>query len=237
MALRVLCATLARRASSAAQQQQLLAPALLAAVQGGLNTSGAAALSTATAALPLARVAAAHQQLPPSFAATGSSAAFASRADGSDDDDENEPLESVLRRELKHEQATYEQPEAVAQGPPAPFTLTSAPGDGTLTLTRDFNGEKVTVEASLNMQEGGAEFMDDDEDEGGEGDEDEDDEPAFSSSVSFVVTVERNGEALVFDCASDGAYLEIEHVALEPAGGAASETAYSGARAGAVWVF
>lgn len=199
------------------QQQRVLAAALLQCVGGVGGVGGSAANA---AAFPS-----------PSFAASPA-ATFASSAAGADD----ESLESVLLRELKHEQTTYEQPAPLAKGPPAPFTLTSVPGDGTLTLSRDFNGEKVTVEASLNMQEGAAAQMygdDDDEDgddgEGGSGGDD-DDEASFASAVSFVVTVERGGEALVFDCSSDGAYLEIEHVALEPAGGAESETAYSGER-------
>jgi hypothetical protein len=38
------------------------------------------------------------------------------------------------------------------QGPPAPFVLHSKLGDTAVSLTRDYNGEKVSVDCSVNMQ-------------------------------------------------------------------------------------
>jgi hypothetical protein len=66
------------------------------------------------------------------------------------------------------------------------------------------------------------------DDEGDEGDDDGDAD-GFGSEVTFTVTVTKAGESLVFDCASDGTYVDVRHVAHEPAGGADSETAYTGA--------
>lgn len=53
--------------------------------------------------------------------------------------------------------------------------------------------------------------------------------PALAGpQVFFNVTVTKGDEALVFNCASDGTYLDIRHVSHEPAEGIASETAYTG---------
>jgi hypothetical protein len=38
------------------------------------------------------------------------------------------------------------------QGPPAPFVLHSKLGDTAVSLTRDYKGEKVSVDCSVNMQ-------------------------------------------------------------------------------------
>lgn len=160
------------------------------------------------AAASLATASAAHRALLLSSASFSTSGSALS-----------ESLQTLLKRELKHEQTSYEQPEAVAKGPPAPFTLTSAPGDGTVTLKRDYNGEEVSVDASINMQEGLAPEIEDEAEEEAED---------YGTEVAFNVTVTKGGESLVFECASDGTYLEVRHVALEPADGPASETAYSG---------
>lgn len=126
--LRQLCVSLARRAGSSAQQQVL--PAACAALIPQAASAACAAAAPAERVM-LLRAAAA-------FSTSGSAL--------------SESLQSLLKRELKHERTTYEAPEAVAKGPPAPFTLTSVPGDGTVTLKRDFNGEDISVDASLNMQ-------------------------------------------------------------------------------------
>jgi len=130
MALRQLCVTLARRAGSSGQQQLL--PAALTATSSAAAAASAAAAPAAAAAAPALRMAAA------AFSTSGSAL--------------SESLQSLLQREVKHEKTTYEQPEALAKGPPAPFTLTSVPGDSTVTLKRTYNGEEIAVDASVNMQ-------------------------------------------------------------------------------------
>ena len=129
--IRQLCVGLARRAGSAAQQQQTL-PSLVAAGAHAAAPLACAAATGAAKHAPLLRAAAA------AFSTSGSAL--------------SDSLQSLIKRELKHEQTTYEQPEALVKGPPAPFTLVSVPGDGTVTLKRDFNGEEVSVDAAINMQ-------------------------------------------------------------------------------------
>lgn len=129
-------------------------------------------------------------------------------------------LSSILSQEIKHEQTVYEQDEALAQGPPAPFKLTSSPGDTTVTLTREFKGEKVSIDASINMQDTLALPFDND----ASSDEPED-EP---NDITFNVSVSKAGKALVFECISDGTYVDIRHVSLEPESGVESETSYTG---------
>eukprot|EP00879_Flechtneria_rotunda_P002466 GHRR01002663.1.p1 GENE.GHRR01002663.1~~GHRR01002663.1.p1 ORF type:complete len:254 (+),score=64.25 GHRR01002663.1:101-862(+) len=130
-------------------------------------------------------------------------------------------LSSILGKELKHEKTVYEQDEVVAKGPPAPFTLQSTPGDTAVSLTRDYNGEKISVDCSVNMQDSLAVPFSE-EDEESEGDTDD------VNDVTFNVTVAKGDKALVFECLSDGTYMDIRHVSLEPAEGLDSETAYTG---------
>lgn len=66
-----------------------------------------------------------------------------------------ESLRTLLQAELEHEASSYQKPEAVAHGPPAPFTLQSEPGDTLLTLKRKFGDEEVLVDCSVNMQASG----------------------------------------------------------------------------------
>jgi hypothetical protein len=67
--------------------------------------------------------------------------------------------------------------------------------------------------------------------EGDEGEEEDEDEE-FGTEVSFNVTVTKAGQSLVFECTSDGTYVDIRHVAHEPADGGAPDTAYTGAGPG-----
>jgi ATP-dependent RNA helicase UAP56/SUB2/complement component 1 Q subcomponent-binding protein len=82
-------------------------------------------------------------------------------------------LFGILDEELKHEKKEYAAPAAVTGGPPAPFTLSEAPGDTMLTLSRSFgSGETVTVDLHVNNQpgvEGGS--LEGDEDAGSDADD------------------------------------------------------------------
>eukprot|EP00775_Hariotina_reticulata_P005272 gene5272-5507_t len=123
-------------------------------------------------------------------------------------------------QEIKHEKTVYEKDELVARGAPAPFILHSTLGDTAVSLTRDFNDEKISIDCSVNMQDSLA---------GGPlADEDEEDEVDDVNDVNFNVTVTKGSSALVFECISDGTYVDIRHVSLEPAEGIDSETAYTG---------
>jgi hypothetical protein len=128
MALRQLCLGLARRAGSSAQTQILPSVAVASAA-----AHSAAPVAAAGRALLLQ-----------------AARAFSSSGPAPSDD-----LHSLIKRELQHEQTTYEQPEPLAKGPPAPFTVSGAPGDGTVTLKRDYKGETISVDAAVNLQVGG----------------------------------------------------------------------------------
>lgn len=58
--------------------------------------------------------------------------------------------------------------------------------------------------------------------------EDEDEEADDSADVNFNVTVTKGDKALVFECISDGTYVDIRHVSFEPASGLETETAFTG---------
>jgi hypothetical protein len=130
-------------------------------------------------------------------------------------------LSSILAKEIKHEKTVAEKSDVVAAGPPAPFVLHSKLGDTAVSLTRDFKGEKISVDCSVNMQDslGGIALGDDDEDES---------EMDEAADVQFNVTVTKADKALVFECVSDGTYLDIRHVSLEPAEGIDSDTVFTG---------
>lgn len=66
------------------------------------------------------------------------------------------------------------------------------------------------------------------EDDSYEDDDDSGDvEP--STDVNFNVTVNKGGDQnLIFECSSDGTYLEVLHVALEPASGEYEDSVYTG---------
>ena len=213
MAARLLVAGLMRRASA-----QAAAPnAFVASISPAL---------AATGALPML----ASPMLPATAARAFSATPLLS-----------ESLASVIKKEIKHEKANYEKPELVAKGPPAPFTLAEAAGDTTLTLTREYKGETVRVDASVNLQDAMALPLDEDEgeeedvedaDTKRDGDDDDDDDGEFDDAdageVSFNVTVSKGARALVFECVSDGTFWDVRHVSLEPASGVESETAYTG---------
>lgn len=61
-------------------------------------------------------------------------------------------LASILKEELGHEQKSYAKPAEIANGPPAPYTLTEAPGDTMLTLSRSFEGgEKISIDVGAGV--------------------------------------------------------------------------------------
>lgn len=112
--------------------------------------------------------------------------------------------------------------------PPSGWSLDEAPGDTLVTLTRPgiAPGELVTVELLVDEQDDGGDDEaalfegDDDEEEDEEekgGDDDEDDDDlGFDDSVVFTAAVAKGDSALVFECRSDGTFLQVLSVSLEP---------------------
>uniref|UniRef100_A0A7S3RAG5 Mitochondrial glycoprotein n=1 Tax=Dunaliella tertiolecta TaxID=3047 RepID=A0A7S3RAG5_DUNTE len=127
-------------------------------------------------------------------------------------------LKATLQEELSYEQENRRTPEAVAQGPPAPFTITEAPGDTLITLNRAYGSEHVSVSLHVNNQPS-AEF----------GDEPEAAEEALSTVV-FNTQISKGGSsnALMFECETDGTFVAINHISYEPAGGHESPSKYTG---------
>lgn len=229
----------------AAKRGQRAVQQLLIGTSAAGSNLVACELAARTAASPLAAAAAAAAGSGGSATAVAAlAAAAATRGFGSssglsmaaavaDAADASKELAAALAKELKHEEAVYEQDELVAGGPPAPFVLSTATGDTAMTLTREFGAnEVVTVDVSVSMQDELAmpfdEDDDEDDEEDNEGEEDEDDDEEEPGDVNFNVTVTRGEHALVFECVGDGTYVDVRHVSLEPAGGADSETAYTG---------
>jgi hypothetical protein len=121
-------------------------------------------------------------------------------------------LAQSLKEELKFEKAEYKPPSEVARGPPAPFALTEQDGDTLLTFKRTYKDEEVFVDLQVNNQPA-PEF------EEGEGD---------LSTVVFNVSVQKGDNALVFECESDGTYMAITHLSMEPKAGVPSDSFYTG---------
>jgi len=158
---------------------------------------------------------------PPSSSTRGFFAAAASASPSQS----SASLLSVLDTEIKYEA------EHAPQGPPElpsgwafEHGGSGAEADGSARLTlRSTNapaGEKVSIDLLVDDQ-------DDDEDEGfgedeegdADGNEEGEGDPFGSAGVVFTVSVEKEaaspGSALLFDCRSDGTYLQIMHVSLE----------------------
>ena len=134
-------------------------------------------------------------------------------------------LLSVLDTEIKYEA------EHAPQGPPDlpsgwafEHGGSGAEANGSARLTlRSTNapaGEKVSIDLLVDDQDDDEddEAFGEDDDEEGDGEEGEGD-PFGSAGVVFTVSVEKEaaspGSALLFDCRSDGTYLQIMHVSLE----------------------
>lgn len=119
--------------------------------------------------------------------------------------------------------------------PPAGWGLDESPGDVLVSLTRQgiLPGEIVTVELLADEQDDdddeaalfeGADDDDEDEDGGGGGEgskgkaaaDEDDDDLEFDDAVVFTAAVARGESALVFECRSDGSYLQVLSVALTP---------------------
>ena len=162
-----------------------------------------------------------------SSSSTSTRGFFAAAASASPSSSSSSSLLSVLDTEIKYEaehapQGPPDLPQGWAFGPGSGSDGAEADGSARLALVSKSPpaGERVTVELLIDDQ-------DDDVDdvlEREEGDDDgdaeiDDEEEAFDDGgVVFTVAVTKDaspGSQLLFDCRSDGTYLQIMHVSLE----------------------
>ena len=170
---------------------------------------------------------------PPSSSTRGFFAAAASASPSAASSSSS--LFSVLDTEIKYEaehapQGAPELPRGWAFGPGK-----GAEADGSARLSlRSMSppaGEKVSIDLLVDDQdddEDGAFPEDDDEGDAGGGD---DEGGVFGAGVVFTVSVEKDaspGSSLLFDCRSDGTYLQIMHVSLEKKKGEEKKAAPDG---------
>ena len=203
----------------------------------------------------LARFSAASESALPSIAALGSVSASASRhlspislmpivRGFRSSSIANHPLIDILKTEIDYEKQNYTQPEVghasgilsiqfppppvfslsrlrfslqeLAGGPPSPFTLTETRGDTLMSLSGQFGNETINVDVMVNDQPEEEPF------------ESEEGVLDVDVGVVFTVQVVKGDDSLVFECKSDGSYLTVLHVAVEPADEDVEESAYTG---------
>lgn len=123
----------------------------------------------------------------------------------------SDTLLEELQKESAQERGSYTQT-SDAGSPPEPWSLTEVEGDTLMTLSRSFgNNETVCVDIMVNDQL-------EKEEEPIYFEDEETGEIEVDVSVDFVVSVlkENSDYELVFECSSDGSFIEIIRVSLEP---------------------
>lgn len=120
-------------------------------------------------------------------------------------------LKGILKKESEHERSAYEPPSELHDGPPEPFTLTEVQGDTLMSLTRTY-GDNETVSVDIMIQD------DMNQEEPVAFEDEETGEIDIDVSVDFIVSVSKRGsnQELVFECSTDGSFMEIKRVSLEP---------------------
>ncbi|KAL3146728.1 hypothetical protein ABBQ38_014715 [Trebouxia sp. C0009 RCD-2024] len=131
-------------------------------------------------------------------------------------------LTDILQEEIVHEKETYQPPEEVISGPPEGWQLTETPGDTHMTLKKTHGSEKIQIDLMVNDQpvDPGEVYQ-----EMAEGDNEEVD---VDVGVHFNASVTKGEQSLVFECKSDGTYLDIQHLSLELTDESPEESTYTG---------
>eukprot|EP01026_Neomeris_dumetosa_P083365 TRINITY_DN96689_c0_g1_i1.p2 TRINITY_DN96689_c0_g1~~TRINITY_DN96689_c0_g1_i1.p2 ORF type:complete len:238 (+),score=42.53 TRINITY_DN96689_c0_g1_i1:146-859(+) len=130
--------------------------------------------------------------------------------------EQTKKLVDKLSEEVKHEQESYEKPDVLAGGPPAPFVLQEKEIDTLLTLKRSYNNEEIEVDVKVNDQP---------EPETIEG---EDGQQQVEINLIFTATVTKGDQSLIMDIRIMSDQFVIDHVALEPKEGFSSDSFYNG---------
>lgn len=130
-------------------------------------------------------------------------------------------LSEVVKAELAHEEAEYEA-DATLATPPHGFTLTEVPGKTEMTLSKQHEGEEVSVLVNLLDQQ-----QDEDADEL---DDEGDDEAVPKYPISFTVEAVKGGQTLQFSCMfmEDDVEVHIDHVAMLDKGADSKADVYEG---------
>ncbi|KAK9742419.1 hypothetical protein RND81_03G171400 [Saponaria officinalis] len=164
------------------------------------NPQSSAAASTAVSALNRATIS-------PRFAGRRFCSSSAAVVDGVSSD---KKLIEVVQSEIEVAEQSEDPEKTVPAPADFPFTMEDNPGEQTVTLSREYDGETITVEVSMpNLVTG-------EEDEGG--DEGDDEEPRTDSSVPLLVTVvKKDGNApyLEFDCTAFPDEIRINGLSLK----------------------
>ena len=217
-------------AAATSRSATFASSACAAARRSGANAAAASArgLAMPSAAAPLLSI----KLLPPPSSRTTSSSRGFFAAAASASPASNSSLVSVLDTEIKYE--ADHAPQGAPELPPG-WALESGKGKGngggtggggfeadgsarlSLRSTNPPPGEKITIELLVDEQDDDEESFPDEDDEE-EGDAGNGGSSELGVGVVFTVTVEKDaspGSSLLFDCRSDGTYLQIMHVALE----------------------
>ncbi|XP_057523733.1 uncharacterized protein At2g39795, mitochondrial-like [Amaranthus tricolor] len=116
-------------------------------------------------------------------------------------------LLEVLQSEISVVEESEDYDKTVEAPSGFPFKIKDNVGEQTVTLTREYEGETITVEVSMPSL-----VTDEDEEESGN----EDDEKSTASSVPLLVTVaKKNGPSLEFDCIAYPDEISINNLALK----------------------
>eukprot|EP01024_Parvocaulis_polyphysoides_P056874 TRINITY_DN60279_c0_g1_i1.p1 TRINITY_DN60279_c0_g1~~TRINITY_DN60279_c0_g1_i1.p1 ORF type:complete len:254 (+),score=30.50 TRINITY_DN60279_c0_g1_i1:48-764(+) len=130
--------------------------------------------------------------------------------------DQPRSLVDVLKEELDHEKQTYEKPENLTGGPPAPFILKEQELDTLLTLTRTYNNEEIEINIKVNDQPQPEHV------------EDEEGNTNMQVNVIFTVSVTKGDQSLILDIQITEDQFLVDHVSLEPKDGFPSDSYYHG---------
>lgn len=122
----------------------------------------------------------------------------------------NNKLVEVLQSEISVVEESEDYNKTVEAPKGFPFKIEDNVGEQTVTLTREYEGEIITVEVSMpNLVTGEDEEEDEDEDE-------DDQEKSSGSSVPLLVTVaKKDGPALEFDCTAYPDEIAINSLSLK----------------------
>jgi len=137
----------------------------------------------------------------------------------------DENLLRVLEDEIECAQEADEQPPQEAELPKDfPFVIIDNPGDQSIILKREFQGEKIQVAVFMNFDEDADE--EESQQDAAEGQNTDDN---LQPHISLVVTIDKGaGPTLEFCCNLDAVDFEIESMAMKRPEDSHAEDAYEG---------